>query len=82
MPMPLRPWVELVTSEVRKRLPDVAAVRAGNTTTWSRGKLSIAVDASDPKTWWVTFDRARVFDERHDVESAIVTAQNAIAHFT
>ena len=76
--MHLPPW----TKQRKPRLPDVRAFRSGKTITWSHGTQSLTVDASDNRTWWVRFDRALVYDERQNVESAIVTAQNAIAHFT
>ncbi len=75
-------YVHLVTDKIREVMPDVARVAHGRCVTWSRGSQSLTVDASDSKTWWVRFDRALVYDERQNVESAIVMAQNAVAHFT
>jgi hypothetical protein len=75
-------YVHLVSDKIREVMPDVSRAAHGRRVTWSRGLQSITVDASDNATWWMVFDRARVYDQRQNVESAIVTAQNAIAHFT
>jgi membrane-bound inhibitor of C-type lysozyme len=75
-------YVNLVTDKIRAVMPDVRRAAHGRRVTWSHGTQSLTVDASDDRTWWVKFDRALVYDERQNVESAIVTAQNAIAHFT
>jgi hypothetical protein len=74
-------YVYLVTDKIREVFPDVTRDAHGRRCTWSHGSRSITVDASEGKIWWITFDRARVYDERHNVGSATATAQNAIAHF-
>jgi hypothetical protein len=81
-PMTFPAYARIVTQQIRLAYPDVAAAIAAHHATWRRGDLTMTIDARDPRRWWESFGRALVFDERHSVESAIVTAQNAVAHFT
>lgn len=75
-------YVHLVRDKIQVAFPDATLAARGRVATFTRGTRSLTIDATDNRTWWVTFDRARVFDERHNVGSATVTAENAIAHFT
>lgn len=75
-------YVHLVKDKIRARFPEVELVGKGRIATFKRGALSLTIDATDAKTWWVTFDRARVYDEQHTATSAAATAESAIAHFS
>lgn len=75
-------YARLVNEKIIAELPDVTWKGRGRFATWTRGTETFVIDATDTKRWWVSFGRALVFDERQNVGSATVTAQNAIAHFT
>jgi hypothetical protein len=86
MPMPLRPFAELVTREVRARLPDVRAVRSGSGVTWTRGTAIARLDAAAPYLWELTISTSRgvtcrTYPERMDVDTARVAAANIVGHF-
>jgi hypothetical protein len=86
MPMPLQPWAELVTREVRTHLPDVRAVRAGTAITWSRGTSRATLAVAGPGLWELSISTARgmtvrTFPERIDVDTAHVAASNIVGHF-
>jgi hypothetical protein len=84
--MQLRPWAELVTREVRERLPDVRAVRTGKTVTWMRGSSIARLSPAGPNLWELTVSTTRgvacrTYPERIDVDTAHVAASNIVAHF-
>jgi hypothetical protein len=86
MPMQLGPWGELVTREVRERLPDVRASRTGSAVTWVRGTSIARLRATGPGTWELTVSTARItrcrtYPERLDVDTAHVAASNIVGHF-
>ena len=86
MPMLLRSWAELVTREVRERLPDVRATRRGATVVWKLGGHSATLNAADPQNWWLRIDTGGcghplTYDEDRNAASARVTAANIVVHF-
>jgi hypothetical protein len=86
MPMPLQHWAELVTREVRARLPDVRAMRRGTTVVWKLGQHSATLNAADPRNRWLRIDTGGrghplTHDEDRNATSARVTAANIVVHF-
>ena len=84
--MQLRPWAELVTREVRERLPDVGAVRAGSSITWTRGASRATLSPASQGLWElaVTTTRGfavRTYPARLDVNTAHVAASNIVGRF-
>ena len=81
--MSLQPWAELVTRQVRERMPDphaIRAVRAGTTITWTLGKRTATLDAAEPGLWWIVAG-GRTYCEAPDAHAARVAASNILGHF-
>jgi hypothetical protein len=78
--LPLRTWAELLTREVRARLPDVRATGSRSSVTWTRGQRSARLSA-EPGIWWLTFGKGRTYCEWPDAHSAHVAASNIVVHF-
>ncbi len=85
--MQLRPWAELVTREVRERLPDVrSSARTGNAITWTRGTSRASLTPAGQGLWEFTSRDAAGYrlphiSRRIDVDTAHVAASNLVAHF-
>jgi len=78
--LPLRTWAELVTREVRERLPDVRAVRSRSSVKWTLGQRSVSLCA-ESIIWWVSFGKGRTYCEVPDARAAHVAASNIVCHF-
>lgn len=78
--LPLRTWAELVTLEVRQRLPDVRASRSRSSVTWTLGQHSASLSV-EPGIWWVSFGKGRTYFEAPDARAAHVAASNIVCHF-
>ena len=78
--LPLQTWAELVTREVRERLPAVRATRSRSSVTWTLGERSASLSA-EPGIWWVRFGKARTYCEVPDAQAAHVAASNIVCHF-
>lgn len=84
--MPLQPWLELVTRQVRVYLPDVRAVRSGTAVTWMRGAAIARLEPAGSGRWELTVTTprsvaCRTYPERMDVDTARVAASNIVGHF-
>jgi hypothetical protein len=84
--MTLDPYAQLVTREVRTRLPDVRAVRTGSSVTWTLGTSRATLGPAGPGLWELAVITARGFavrtyPERMDVDTARIAASNIVGHF-
>lgn len=84
--MNLQPWAELVTREVRARLPDVRAVRTGSSITWTRDTSRATLGPAGPGLWELAVTTARSgavrsYPKRMDADTAHVAASNIVGHF-
>jgi hypothetical protein len=84
--MTLDQYARHVTREVRERLPDVRAVRAGTAITWTRGTSIARLWPAGPSFWELTVSTprgagCRTYPERLDAHTAHVAASNIVGHF-